>query len=157
MTSRGPRRHPRGMSSADHAVPGLGRSHRTADLGPSPTVGAHRRAAHPDRVRTTRRWTVGVLAAATSALAAYLVLVVAAVWVVVSTVDAVAARDTPPLDLVAVLADVAPGLLVGWCTGLAASAALAGGEALGARVAGVAAGAVGMTAGAAVLAVTGIL
>ena len=61
-------------------------------------------------------------------------------------------------DVLSVATDVAPVLLVGWCTGLAASAALsARGEALGVRAAGITAGALGAVAGAAVLALTGLL
>ena len=66
-------------------------------------------------------------------------------------------RTSVSIDVLSVAADVAPALLVGWCTGLATSAALARGEALGARAAGIAAGALGTTAGAAVLALTGLL
>ena len=66
-------------------------------------------------------------------------------------------HDPVSFDLLAVAPDVAPVLLVGWCTGLAASAALARGETLGARTAGITAGALGTVAGAAVLALTGVL
>ena len=50
-----------------------------------------------------------------------------------------------------------PALLVGWCTGMATSVVLARGDALGARMAGVTAGGVGVLAGALVLRLTGLL
>ena len=98
--------------------------------------------ARPGAAHDAQRWAVGVLAVATVLLLAYLALLVAV---------ALALRlggGTPspgrsagrPSTSSAILADVAPSLLVGWCTGLAASAVLAGGEALGARTAGLAAG-----------------
>ena len=74
-----------------------------------------------------------------------------------SALDAVRHRDSLEVDLSLVAADVAPGLLVGWCIGLAATAVLARGEAMGPRAAGLVAGVVGAAAGAAVLALTGIL
>ena len=106
---------------------------------------------------TTQRWAIGVLAVSTVLLLAYLALLVAGAWLLVSGWNVITAGQPATVDVLAILADVAPSLLVGWCTGLAASAVLAGGEALGARTAGLAAGAVGTTAGAAVLALTGIL
>ena len=106
---------------------------------------------------TTQRWAIGVLAVSTVLLLAYLALLVAVAWLFASGWGVVTAGQPATVDVLAILADVAPSLLVGWCTGLAASAVLAGGEALGARTAGLVAGAVGTTAGAAVLALTGIL
>ena len=113
--------------------------------------------ARPGATTTTQRWAIGVLAVSTVLLLAYLALLVAGAWLFASGWNVVTAGQPATVDVLAILADVAPSLLVGWCTGLAASAVLAGGEALGARTAGLAAGAVGTTAGAAVLALTGIL
>ena len=108
------------------------------------------------RVVTTQRWTVGVLALATVLLGAYLALLVTATWLLASAWGGLT-DNTVSFDLLSVATDVAPVLLVGWCTGLAASAVLARGEALGARAAGITAGALGTVAGAAVLALTGLL
>jgi len=113
--------------------------------------------ARPGATTTTQRWAVGVLAVSTVLLLAYLALLVAGGWILASGWNVITGGQPATVDVLAILADVAPSLLVGWCTGLAASAVLAGGEALGARTAGLAAGAVGTTAGAAVLALTGIL
>ena len=113
--------------------------------------------ARPGATTTTQRWAIGVLAVSTVLLLAYLALLVAGAWLLASGWNVITAGQPATVDVLAILADVAPSLLVGWCTGLAASAVLAGGEALGARTAGLAAGAVGTTAGAAVLALTGIL
>ena len=116
--------------------------------------------ARPGATTTTQRWAVGVLAVSTVLLLAYLALLVAGGWILASGWNVITGGQPATVDvlaILAILADVAPSLLVGWCTGLAASAVLAGGEALGARTAGLAAGAVGTTAGAAVLALTGIL
>ncbi|MFW5471196.1 hypothetical protein ACOCJ4_14250 [Knoellia sp. CPCC 206435] len=109
------------------------------------------------RVRTARWWAVGVLTAATVALAAYLALVLLATWLMVSAVDAVTDLGTRPLDVTSLLLDVAPGLLLGWCVGLILAGVLARGQALGARAAGCVAGTLGSFAGGAVLAATGIL
>lgn len=65
-------------------------------------------------------------------------------------------RSSPQVDLVGAVADLLPGLLVGWCTGLAAVSVLARGEALGPRAAGMAAGGLGIVAGAVVLRATGV-
>ena len=113
--------------------------------------------ARPGAPTTTQRWAVGVLAVSTVLLLAYLALLVAGGWMLASGWNVITGGQPATVDVLAILADVAPSLLVGWCTGLAASAVLAGGEALGAHTAGLAAGAVGTTAGAAVLALTGIL
>ena len=113
--------------------------------------------ARPDAATTTQRWAIGVLAVSTVLLLAYLALLVAGGWLLASGWNAITGGSPATVDVLAILADVAPSLLVGWCTGLAASAVLAGGEALGARTAGLAAGAIGTSAGAAVLALTGIL
>ena len=135
------------MSSADPVLSHL-RSTRS--------VGAHRRR-DADRVRTTQRWAVSVLALATVALLVWAAVLVAASWLAVTAVAAVTSAGPVSFDLRSVTAGVAPVLLVGWCTGLACAAVLAGGEALGARAAGVVAGAVGSTAGVAVMALTGLL
>lgn len=110
-----------------------------------------------DAVRSTRRWAVGVLVLGTLALAAYLAMVLAVGWVLLSAVDTVTGRETTDIDLARVLTDVTPGVGLGWCVGLGAAALLGRGSALGARVAGLAAGTLGAAAGAAVLAVTGII
>ena len=114
------------------------------------------RSALTARVVTTRRWAIGVLAISTLLLVAYLVLVVALTWFFASTWNGLAGGSLS-IDLFSVAADVAPALLVGWCTGLATSAALTGGESLGPRTAGIVAGVLGSTAGAALLALTGLL
>ena len=147
MTGRVWRGHPRGMSSADPLL-----SH----VRPIRPVGTLRRRG-ADRVRTTQRWAVSVLALATVVLLAWAVALVAASWLAVTAVAAVTSAGPVSFDLRSVAAGVAPVLLVGWCTGLACAAVLAGGEALGARAAGIVAGAVGSTAGVAVMALTGLL
>ena len=110
-----------------------------------------------ERVRTTQRWAVGVLTLSTVVLLAYVALSVAATWLAASVVTVVTARPAGPLDLTAVASAMAPGLLVGWCTGLATRAAVSRGEALGPRASGMASGLVGTVAGAAVLALGGLL
>ena len=109
------------------------------------------------RVRRAQGWTVGVLAVATTALLGYVVALAAVASLVGTALDAVRHRGSPSVDLSLVAADVLPGLLVGWCIGLATTTVLARGEALSPRVAGLVSGVVGATAGAAVLALTGIL
>ena len=136
------------MSSVD---PTITRQH------PAGSAGAHRPNDPTARVRTTRRWAVGVLAVATAGLLAYLAAVLAAVWMFASAWDAVVGHGSGSIDALGLVVDVAPALLVGWCTGLAASAVLSRGEALGPRTAGVAAGLVGTVLGWAVLAMTGLL
>ena len=148
MTGPVARGHPRGMSSADHAVLGVRRPRQT---------GAQRRAGGADRVRTTQRWTVASLVLATVVLLAYVAVLVTTAWLFVSAWDAVTARETVSMDLLGVAQDLAPVLLVGWCTGFATSAALARGEALGPRTAGLVAGSTGAAAGAVVLALTNLL
>lgn len=108
-------------------------------------------------MRTTRRWAVAVLTLATVALAAYLALVVVAVWLFGSSMEVLADRDLGALDLRGLFVDVVPGLLVGWGAGFAATVVLGRGEALTARGAGIVSGSLGVVAGAAVLAATGIL
>lgn len=148
MTGRGCRGHPRSMSSADPAF---------THLRPTSPVGAHRRRGDVDRVRTTQRWAVSVLVLATVALLAWVAVLVAASWLAVAALTAVTSGGPVTIDLRSVAASVAPVLLVGWCTGLACAAALAGGEALGARTAGLVAGLAGSVAGAAVMALTDLL
>ena len=148
MTGGAGHGHPRGMSSADPAV---------TRMRPPGPVGAHRRRGDTDRVRTTQRWAGYVLALATIVLVAYLAVLVVASWLVVAAFTAVTSGGPMTVDLPAVVAAGAPVLLVGWCSGLACAAALAGGDALGARTAGIVAGLVGSTAGAAVMALTGLL
>ena len=148
MTGRVGRGHPRGMSSADHTLVSV-RSSRS--------VGAHRRTGDAHRVRTTQRWTVASLVLATVVLLAYVALLVTTAWLFVSAWDAVAGRETAPIDVLGVATDLAPVLLVGWCTGFATSAVLARGEALGPRTAGLVAGSTGAAAGTVVLALTDLL
>ena len=112
------------------------------------------RHAGSDPATTTRRWAVGVLAAATTVLAAYVVALVAGIWLVAVAWSAVTSTEAV-LDVGGIIRDMAPALLVGWCLGLAASAVLARGETLPPRLAGVTAGALGTASGAAVLALTG--
>ena len=116
--------------------------------------------AHTDpeaQSRTASAWATVVLAVATVALLVYVALVVAASWLVVSAVSAVVPVGPAELDPVRIAADVAPGLLVGWCTGRATAAALEHDESVPSAVAGLAAGALGVTTGAVALAFTGIL
>ena len=130
MTGPAGRGHPRGMSSADHAVLGVRRTRQT---------GAHRRTGGADRVRTTQRWTVASLALATVVLLAYVAVLVTTAWLFVSAWDAVTARETVPMDLLGIAQD------------------LARGEALGPRTAGLVAGSIGAAAGTVVLALTNLL
>ena len=132
----------------------------TADPAPASlarTAGAHRRVSSRDRVGTTRRWAVGVLALATVALAGYLVLLVVATALVATFVSGVFDLGPVGVDARSLVPSVATVLLVGWCTGLATSAAIAGGEVLGPRTAGLVAGGTGTVAGLAALALTGLL
>lgn len=142
MTGVARGRHARGMSTS----PAL----------PAPAGPRHAPALEQRFVRA-RRWTVGVLVAGTLAAAAYLAAVLAAVWLIASAYGAITAGGSARLDVAAAAADLAPGLLVGWCTGLAAVSVLARGEALGPRAAGVTAGGLGVLAGALVLRLTGVL
>lgn len=107
--------------------------------------------------RTASAWADVVLAIATLVLLVYVACVVAASWLVVSALSVVTPLEPADLDVVAVAADVAPGLLVGWCTGRVVAALLEPGESMPPAVAGLLAGALGVTAGAAVLVYTGIL
>lgn len=117
----------------------------------------HARRIGVDPAATTQRWAVGVLVVSTLALLAYLALLVVANWLFAVGWNAVTAGESVSVDVLAIGADLAPALLVGWCTGLAGAAVLARGESLGARTAGIAAGALGTAAGAALLALTGLL
>ena len=85
-------------------------------------------------------------------------LVVAAGAVAVTFAAAIGLVDhVPPLDVPRLLADVAPGLLVGWGVGLVTARALSAGAALGHRIAGVASGVLGCVVGAVVLRATGVV
>jgi hypothetical protein len=152
-------RHGGGMSDAAHPAPAPATGATTAATGATTAAAApaHRPARHArtDSALTTRRWAVGVLAVATTALAGLVALLVATSWFLAEAWTGSA--KNPVADLLAITRDVAPALLVGWCTGLAASAVLSRGEGLGPRLAGVAAGALGTASGAAVLALTGSL
>jgi hypothetical protein len=108
------------------------------------------------RVRTAQRWAVGVLLGATVALVGYLALLIAFAWLLVSAYGAVGSGHQAALDLSSAAADVLPGLLVAWCSGLAATTMLARGEALGPRAAGILSGLLGVVAGSLVLLATGI-
>jgi hypothetical protein len=110
-----------------------------------------------ERVRSARRWAVGVLVVATLVLAAYLALVLVAVWFVGSAMEALSSRDLGSLDVAASLLKAVPGLLAGWAAGLSASMVLARGEALDARAAGLCSGVLGALVGAVVLALTGVI
>ena len=140
------------MSSADLPGVDLRPSAPFGAAGSSRLAGAHRRRTAAQRVRTVQRWAAAVLTLATAAVLGYVALVVAAVWLAGSAIEAVSGRGDATVDLLAVGRHVAPVLLVGWCTGMAASAGLAPGEALGPRAAGLLAGSIGALAGAAVLA-----
>ncbi len=123
-----------------------------------PAPAGPRHAADLDRrYARARRWAVGVLVAGSLAAVAYLAAVLAAVWLVASAFDVVTARNSGGIDLVAAAADLVPGLLVGWCTGLAAVTVLARREEMGSRMAGATAGGLGVLAGALVLRLTGVL
>ena len=117
----------------------------------------HARRIGVDPAATTQRWAVGVLVASTLALLAYAALLVVASWLFTFGWNALRAGEPVSVDVLAIGADLAPALLVGWCTGLAGAAVLARGESLGPRTAGIAAGALGTAAGAALLALTGLL
>lgn len=120
---------------------------------PAPRHAVSDRSAH----RTARAWAVGVLLAATLALAAYMTLVMLAVALVVSLFGGLLDLGPTRLDPAGLAADAAPGLLVGWCVGLAAVAALVGRTSLGPRSTGLLAGLLGTAAGAGVLALAGVL
>ncbi len=124
-----------GLSSPAGATP------RHADLGDS-------------RYRRARRWTVGVLVAATLALAVWVALLLLGAWLVGSAYDLLTGKSSGGVDLAVVAADVLPGLLVGWCAGLASLAVIVRGEALGPRACGLASGALGTAVGAALLSAT---
>lgn len=115
--------------------------------------------AEPDPLahRTARRWAVGTLLVATLALAAYLALVMLAAALVVALFGSVLDPGSGRLDAGGLALDAAPGLLVGWCLGLAAAAALTGRTSLGPRTTGLLAGLVGTAAGAGVLSLAGVL
>ena len=134
------------MASADPAPVTLARS-----------AGVHRRVPEVDRVRTTQRWAVGVLVLATAALLAYLVLLVVAMAMLTAFVSGVLDIGPASFDARALGPSVATVLLVGWCTGLATSAATTRGEALGPRTAGLLAGGLGTASGLVVMALTGLL
>lgn len=118
-----------------------------------PAARSAARHAATDAVATTRRWAVGVLAVATTLLLGGVALLLALGWFLMEAWTG-EAHDRAA-DVLAVTRDLAPVLLVGWCTGLAAGAVLGRGEAMGPRLAGIAAGALGTASGAAVLALTG--
>lgn len=121
---------------------------------PSPETGEP---AGSSPARVARRWAVGVLAAGTVVLMAWLVLVLAAVWLVGSAIEQVASRDLGSPDVGGLIVTALPGLAVGWGVGLGAATLLGRGEAMGARAAGVTAGLLGVVVGAALLAATGAL
>ncbi len=114
------------------------------------------RSAEATRVATTQRWAIGVLAPSTVALLAYTAVLVAMSGTSAPLGNAPADPAPNFGDVLVVARLAAPALLVGWCTGLATSAVLAGGATLGPRTAGLVAGAVGTTAGAALLTFAGL-
>jgi len=125
------------------------------NLVPAARSRAHRPTGPAERARTTRRWAAGVLAFATTALLSYVAVLMWAAWLLVSVFGGSEAAAS--FDLLSIGSDFAPALLVGWCTGLATSAVVAGGEALGARTAGTVAGLLGVAAGAGMLALADLL
>ena len=110
-----------------------------------------------DPVRVARRWSVGVLVAATVLLMAYLVLVLVTVWLVGSAIEQVASRDLGSPDVGALVVSALPGLVGGWGVGLGAATLLGRGEAMNARAAGLTSGLLGVVVGAVLLAATGVL
>ncbi|MEO5609374.1 MAG: hypothetical protein ABIQ61_07085 [Ornithinibacter sp.] len=126
-------------------------------LGGARPPGAHREGDSLLRVRTIRRWAVGVLALATVALFAYAAVLLVAMSLLVFFWNGLSGGGPASLDAVAVARSLAPVLLVGWCSGLASSAALSGGEVIGPRTAGILSGAVGVLAGGLVMAMTDLL
>ncbi|MFQ6171357.1 hypothetical protein ACK8HX_07095 [Oryzobacter sp. R7] len=120
--------------------------------------GTRRDVVEARRWATARRWAVGVLTLASVALAGWLALVLVAASLVVRAVEVVRPGSPPGgVDGVGIAADVLPGVFLGWCTGLAATATLARGDALGARANGVTGALLGVVAGALVLRLTGVL
>jgi len=110
-----------------------------------------------DTAGTTRRWAVAVLSVSTLALVAYAALLVVAFRMFAFGWNTVTTGEPVSVDVLAIGSDLAPALLVGWCTGLAGAAVLARAEALGARGAGIAAGLLGTATGAALLGLTDLL
>lgn len=127
-------------------------------VGPSTPVPATPEAPTAPGTHRPTPWAVAVLLVGTFALAGYLVLAVAAAALAVSFAAAIGLVDrAPPLDVLRLVADVAPGVLVGWGVGLVTARALSGGAALGHRLAGVASGVLGCVVGAVVLRATGAI
>ena len=120
----------------------------------SPVSTAHPAAEGVDRMVRVRRWTVGVLAVSTTALLAYVAFLALVMWMVASALSGPFGWGAVTVDWGDVARDVAPVLLVAWCTGMAAGAVAVGSESLGARSAGLVAGSVGTAAGVVVVAFT---
>lgn len=126
----------------------MSRSHPTTAAG----FRAPRHAATVDaRYVTARRWAVGVLAVATAALGAWLVVLHLGMLLVLRFVEVFLPGSGATPGVLPLVVDALPGLLAGWCTGFAALAVLVRAEAPGPRACGVAAGALGAVVGAAVL------
>lgn len=120
--------------------------------------GSRRDVVEARRWVTARRWAVGVLGLASAALAGWLALLVVAASMVGWALEVVRPGSVPGgLNPTGLLADALPGLLVGWCSGLAATATLARGDALGPRTHGVLGAGLGVLAGALVLRLTGLV
>ena len=117
---------------------------------------ARRISAREARARSATRWAVAVLALATSALLVWAALVVAATALFAFAYDVVTGREPGAVDLLGVARSLAPGLLAGWCCGMAAVAVLGPGEALTPRIAGVLAGVLGVLAGVVVMRLGGV-
>jgi len=115
------------------------------------------RRARSTRERSASAWANVVLAVGTVAALLHTVVLVAVAWGFAWAYDVVTGQEPGSVDVLGAAVDLAPALLVGWCLGRAAAAALEQGEALPPAGAGVAAGALGVVAGAAVLALTGPL
>ncbi len=106
---------------------------------------------------TARWWAVGVLSLGTLALAAWLVVLVAAGAMAAFTIGILRPQTPVDLDVAGLVLASLPGLLVGWCVGLATTAVVSRGEALGPRTGGTVGALVGLVAGALVLRLSGLL
>ena len=123
-----------------------------------PVPGTRRDVASAQRWVTARRWATGLLALATVGLVGYLTLLVVAVSMAAWAVEVVKPGTVDgTVDLAGLAADALPGVFVGWCLGLAATAGLANGDTLGPRTAGALGATLGVVVGALVLRFTGLL
>lgn len=99
------------------------------------------------RLGTARRWMVGALAVATLALLAVVLWFLEGFGVL---------DDLTPSGVLDLAGMVLPGVLVGWCTGFAALALLAGDDLVRPRAVGLLAAFVGCVLGAALLPLAGV-